>query len=206
MPADDITKSSTQWNEHYRNAHTPWETGRPSSELVRIVAEDRIAPCRAIELGCGSGVNARWLAAQGFEVTALDFSSLAIERARANAAATGAAVRFLQADVLNVPADLGTFPFFFDRGCYHAVRRYDAPAYVETLRRITSPGSLGLLLTGNAKQPHEPDQGPPVVAEEEIHAELGPLFDIVRLREFQFDDADPRNSGPLGWSCLVRRR
>jgi SAM-dependent methyltransferase len=191
------------WSDHYESGNPPWETGEPSSELARVLAEERIAPCRVIELGCGSGINAVWLAQQGFDVTGVDITPLAIERARQRAIAAGVTVRFEVADVLDLPADYGDFPFFFDRGCYHAVRRIDARAYVRSLLRVTTPGSLGLLLTGNAREPHEP--GPPVVSEEEFHAELEPAFQIVRLREFRFDATETHPGSHLAWSCLLRR-
>ncbi len=191
-----------RWDERYASGDTPWETGRPSSELERVLAEDAIRPGRALELGCGTGANAAWLARQGFDVTALDISPRAIEQARQRAA--GTAVHFLVADVLRPPAELvGPFDFFFDRGCYHVVRRDDPAAYLRTLARLTRPGTLGLVLAGNAREPHEP--GPPVVSEEQIRAELGPLFDIVRLREFRFDLSDAVGVRFLGWSCLLRR-
>src|SRR5262249_19215449 len=115
-----------------------------------------------------------------------------------------AQVRFLVADVLNVPLELtGPFDFFFDRGCYHVVRREDVAAYLETLRRLTGAGALGLVLAGNAREPHDP--GPPVVTEEQLRAELGTPFDIVRLREFRFDQVEVDGTRFLGWSCLLRR-
>jgi SAM-dependent methyltransferase len=195
MPGED-------WDVHYQSGMPPWETGAPSSELARVIEAEKIAPCRVIELGCGSGINAVWLAQRGFDVTGVDFNRLAIEKATRRAAEAGVAVRFLQADVLRLP-DLGEpFPFFLDRGCYHAVRLADAAGYVRALQRVTAPGSRGLLLTGNAKEPHTP--GPPVVSERELHAELEPMFEIVRLREFRFDGGE-RGEGPLAWSCLVRR-
>ena len=191
------------WNVHYQSGQPPWETGQPSSELARVIAEEKIQPCRVIELGCGSGINAVWLAQQGFDVTAVDFNELAIERARRRAAEAGAVVRFVLADVLDFTQRYEAFPFFFDRGCYHAVRDPHAEAYVRTLKQITRRGSLGLILTGNAREPHVP--GPPVVTEEQFHAELEPTFAIVRLREFRFDQAEEVGPGPLAWSCLLRR-
>ena len=59
----------TRWDERYEKGETPWDTGQPSSELQRILAEEAIAPCRALELGCGTGTNAVWLAQQGFETS-----------------------------------------------------------------------------------------------------------------------------------------
>ncbi len=191
------------WEQRYRTGDAPWDTGRPSSELQRVVAEEHIAPCRAIELGCGTGSNAVWLAEQGFDVTAVDLSPRAIERARQRAASAGLVVRFLPADVLQPPDLGGPFRFFFDRGCYHVVRRTDAHAYVRTLERLSEPGTLGLVLAGNAREPHDP--GPPVVDEETIRRELGRAFEIVRLREFRFDPAPGVDVHFLGWSCLLRR-
>lgn len=194
----------SRWDERYVKNDTPWETDRPSSELQRVVAEAAIRPGRALELGCGTGVNAVWLAQQGFDVTALDLSPRAIDHARRRAEEAGVTARFLAADVLAPPAELaGPFDFFFDRGCYHVVRRLDAAAYVKTLERVTRPGTLGLVLAGNAREPHEP--GPPVVSEEQIRAELGTLFTIVQLREFRFDQSQIHDVRFLAWSCLLRR-
>jgi SAM-dependent methyltransferase len=193
-----------RWNERYKKGDTPWETGQPSSELQRVLAEAAIRPCRTLELGCGAGASAVWLAQQGFEVTALDLSELAVERARRKASDAGVRVHFHVADVLKPPTDLvGPFDFFFDRGCYHVVRREDVTAHLETLRRLTRPGTLGLVLTGNAREPHEP--GPPVVTEDQIRTELGGLFDVVQLREFRFDQVEAVGIRFLAWSCLLRR-
>jgi SAM-dependent methyltransferase len=195
----------TRWNERYAQGDIPWNTGRPSSELQRVLTETHIEPCRALELGCGTGTNAVWLAQQGFDVTACDISPLAIEQARRSAAAAGVSVRLLVADVLQPPAELsGPFDFVFDRGCYHVVRRDDVAAYLQTVRGLTRPGTFALILAGNAREPHDP--GPPVVSEEHIRAELGSLFDIEQLREFRFDEADKVGFQFLGWSCLLKRR
>ena len=75
--------------------------------------------------------------------------------------------------------------------------------FLSTLQQISQRGTIGLVLTGNAKEKHEP--GPPVVSEQEIRQELGQVFDIVRLREFRFDQVEKVGVRFLGWSCLVRR-
>jgi SAM-dependent methyltransferase len=177
------------WNERYRQGDIPWDTGRPSAELARVAAEEKLAPCRAIELGCGTGTNAVWLASQGFDVTGVDVSPLAIERARQRAVAAGVRVRFVEADVLDPPDLGGPFQFFFDRGCYHVVRRVDIDRFLKTLSKITQAGALGLVLTGNAREPHDPG-----------------IFEIVRLREFRFETAGPDVPPFLAWSCLVRKK
>jgi SAM-dependent methyltransferase len=192
------------WNDRYRDGNLPWDTGRPSSELQRTLTLHGIAPCRAIEIGCGTGTNSVWLAQQGFEVTGFDLAPLAVERAEQRARAAGVQARFLAADVLDLPDLAGAFAFFFDRGCYHAVRRSAPEKYAPAVARQLATGGRGLILTGNAREPHDP--GPPVVSEEQIRDELGREFQIVDLHEFRFDEAPGVSDRFLGWSCLVEKR
>lgn len=193
-----------RWNQRYEAGDTPWDTGLPSCELQRVIEQEHVRPCRAIELGCGTGVNAVWLAQQGFDVTAIDLSPLALERARHRAESVGVKLRFLQGDVLDPPREMGgPYEFVFDRGCYHAVRRLDVGRYLQTLDEVAAPGSRALILAGNAREPHDP--GPPVVSEDEIRAEIGRVMEIVWLREFYFDQAEGVPVRFLGWSCFARR-
>jgi SAM-dependent methyltransferase len=172
--------------------------------LQRVLSENSIQPCRALDIGCGTGTNSVWLAQQGFEATGIDLAPLAVERAKERARAAGVDAQFVAADVLHLPDLGGPFAFFFDRGCYHAVRR-DAPdQYAPAVARQLAPGGRGLILAGNAREPHDP--GPPVVTEEEIRNELGVEFEILDLREFRFDEAPGISERFLGWSCLVEKR
>jgi SAM-dependent methyltransferase len=193
-----------EWNDRYRDGNLPWDTGQPSSELQSVLGRIMIRPCRALELGCGTGTNSVWLAQQGFEVTGIDVAPLAVERAEKRAHAAGVTAHFAVADVLHLPDPDGPFEFFFDRGCYHAVRR-DAPdQYAAAVARQLTSGARGLILAGNAREPHDP--GPPVVTEEEIRDELSTAFQILDLHEFRFDEAPGIGERFLGWSCLVEKR
>jgi 2-polyprenyl-3-methyl-5-hydroxy-6-metoxy-1,4-benzoquinol methylase len=62
----------------------PW-VGQARSELVQLVESGELLPGRAIDLGCGEGDNAIFLAQHGFQVTGIDFSPAAIDKARAKA-------------------------------------------------------------------------------------------------------------------------
>jgi methyl halide transferase len=192
------------WEERYREGTTPWDSGIPSKELQRVLAEQGISAGRALELGCGTGTNAVYLAQQGFDVTAVDCAALALERAHEKAAAAGVTVNWIEADVQNFGADLEPFEFVFDRGCYHCCRRVDLPGYLATLQNVTRSGSRYLSLCGNANEQTE-GQGPPRVTEDEIRTELGGLFEIDQIREFHFEDPGGV-AGPLGWSVLMTRR
>jgi SAM-dependent methyltransferase len=195
---------ASDWNDRYRDGNLPWDTGRPSTELQSVLRQHTIRPCRALDIGCGTGTNSVWLAQQGFDVTGVDLAPLAIERAEQRAHDAGVKGRFLVADVLQLP-DLGEpFGFFFDRGCYHAVRRSAPDQYAPAVAQFLAPGSRGLILAGNAREPHDP--GPPVVTEEQMRDELGVSFHILDLHEFRFDEAPGVPARFLGWSCLVEKR
>lgn len=194
---------AAHWDDRYRWDDTPWETGHPSTELQRVIREEQLAPCRAIDLGCGTGANVVWLAQQGFDVVGVDVSPSAVERARARAA--NVPVQFLVADLLALPDPGPPFAFFFDRGCYHLFRRSgQAERYVQTVAGLVTAGGRGLVLAGNARERQQP--GPPVVTEEEFRADWGPWFDVLRLREFRFDQNLVDTSRPLGWAGFLRRR
>ena len=93
-----------------------------------------------------------YLASKGFDVTAIDIAPTALSQAREKADRAGVKVRWLLANVLSLPK-LEPFEFIFDRGCYHEVRFDNAPAYVETVRRLSLPGRTRfLLLAGNPNE------------------------------------------------------
>jgi len=100
------------WNDRYRDGNLPWDTGQPSSELQRVLARNTVQPCRALELGCGTGTNSVWLAQQGFEVTGVDLAPLAVERAEERAHAAGVNAHFVAADVFHLPNLGAPFAFF----------------------------------------------------------------------------------------------
>jgi len=193
-----------RWQQRYESGDTPWDTGTPSTMLQEVAASERLAPCRAFDLGCGTGASAVWLAQQGFEVVGVDLSARAIDRARQRAEAAGVRMHFMIADLLQ-PLDLGPpCQFFFDRGCYHVVRRVDQAGYHRTVHALTTAGTLGLVLAGNAAEKMDP--GPPVVTEAEFRADWSDLFEILWLRAFRFDQLPGETRRPLGWAALLRKR
>ncbi|NQV26294.1 MAG: class I SAM-dependent methyltransferase [Rhodopirellula sp.] len=192
------------WNQRYETSSTPWDSGLPSAELRRVIDEANIQPCRVLELGCGTGTNAILLAQCGFDVTAIDLSPLAIEKAQAKAIQASVDVTWICGDVCSIETPTEPFPLVFDRGCFHCIRRdVSVDEILQTLERVTASGSRYLVFTGNANEVR--DHGPPGLFEEELRSDLGRLFEITQLRPFHFEDAGGKQ-GPLGWSCLATRR
>lgn len=206
LMADDKRKVRTtaaDWQERYVEKNTPWDTNLVDRELRRAVEAGPIGPCAAIELGCGTGTNAVYLAGKGFHVTAVDFAPLAIEQAEARAAQAGASVRFLTGDVTKLD-NLGQFDFLFDRGCYHCVRRAGLlDGYLASVARLTHRGSRLLILAGNADDTLE--GGPPKVHAAELMADFEPLCRLEHLVPFRFQEADGSEVW-LGWRCSLVRR
>jgi|AGTN01.1.fsa_nt_gi 2-polyprenyl-3-methyl-5-hydroxy-6-metoxy-1,4-benzoquinol methylase len=197
------------WNERYETAETPWDSGVPSQNLGEFVEKQLIKPCRTLELGCGTGTNAIYLAQAGFEVTAVDLSELAIKRAKEKAEEKGVSVKFLQGDVTDLP-DLGApFPFIFDRGTYHIVRSINLKGFQKTLERYSAPGGFYLVLAGSTNEPGPADQGPPRVAPQDLCVELEfDCFDLVSLEETHFHGVNVNGQmfTPMAWKALFRRR
>ncbi|MBM3881052.1 MAG: class I SAM-dependent methyltransferase [Verrucomicrobia bacterium] len=192
-----------RWDAAYRGGNRPgWDTGRPSSNLRAAIEGGVLPRGRAVELGCGTGVNAIYLGQQGFDVTAIDLAPTALGLAEEKARQAGVRVRWLLADVLAVP-ELAPFDLIFDRGCYHGVRGANAAGYVATLRRLSQPGTRILILAGNANE--ERQYGPPRVTEAQLRADFGDGFTFEWLRETRFDTANPDQAGALAWSILLQR-
>jgi SAM-dependent methyltransferase len=190
------------WDDLYRRGTPAWETNRPAAELVRAVEDGLIRPCSTLELGCGSGADAIYLAQQGFEVTAVDCAAIALERAHVRAEQSGALVRFVLDDVFEFTQNEGPFELIYDAGFYHCVRQYDLERHLDMLWRITRPGSIYFALIGATGE--RADGGPPRVSKDDVYGELGRMFDFVHLRRFQFE-SPLREKGYRGWSCLMKR-
>ncbi|MBM4035988.1 MAG: class I SAM-dependent methyltransferase [Planctomycetes bacterium] len=194
-----------RWDSAYRGGRTPgWDVGRVTDELSKIVEDGTIRPGRALELGCGTGTNAVYLATKGFSVTGVEIAPTALTLAEQQARKANVRVRWLVADVTAL-GEMEPFDFVFDRGCYHHVQLYNSAGFVKTANRLTRPGGHFLLLAGNANEPRH--GGPPRVEEKKLVDDFAETWDFVCLREIRFESRDPNNkSGPWAWSLLMRRR
>uniref|UniRef100_A0AAU3GVZ4 Methyltransferase domain-containing protein n=1 Tax=Streptomyces sp. NBC_01401 TaxID=2903854 RepID=A0AAU3GVZ4_9ACTN len=90
MTTDSTRTDAEMWDDRYRESDRIW-SGNPNVVLVREV--EGIEPGRALDLGCGEGADAVWLARSGWRVTATDISRVALERAAVHAADAGVADR-----------------------------------------------------------------------------------------------------------------
>src|SRR6185503_4164631 len=74
---------SHNWNEHYEQDFIPLDSGVPEPMLIQVVDSGELPVGRALDVGCGTGTNAIWLAQRGYDVLGVDLAPLAIQKARA---------------------------------------------------------------------------------------------------------------------------
>jgi SAM-dependent methyltransferase len=133
----------------YRFGFTPWDTGEVPAELATLIEGPGALPRgRALDIGCGTGTQAVYMARNGWEVTAVDAVPRPLARARARAQTEGVSVDWILADAARMHR-LGLTPgftLFFDRGCFHGLDESQRGAYAAVVDELAAPGATLLMM------------------------------------------------------------
>jgi len=196
------------FDERYKLGKTPWELERPDSNLIEMIKKENILPCKTLEIGCGTGSNAIWLAQNNFDVTGIDFSSLAIEKAKTKSRKKGVKIQFFVEDFLEQDQEQEKggpdFEFVFDRGCFHSFdKKDDRKAFAENVSFYLKQGGLWFSLLGKVDD-RPKDEGPPMRSALDIVSAVEPCFEILSLISGRFDSS--RKKPARCWKCLMRKR
>ena len=188
------------WNESYASGEPlPWDTGTPDPVLVEMIESRAIAPGRTLEIGCGTGTNAIFLAQHGFDVLGVDISEIAVGKARAKAHGR---CRFEVMDFLVAPSG-GPFDFVFDRGCFHIFDDESERArFAQNVAAELVEHALWLSLIGSTEGAPR-DQGPPRRTARDVMNAIEPSLEIVKLRSAEFTVCEEQLKS---WLCLSRKR
>jgi methyl halide transferase len=199
----DVSKQE-QYKERYKAKTTPWDTGRPDFNLVDIVEKKPVEKCKALDVGCGSGHNSLWLARQGFWVTGVDVSEIALQQAEENASAYQVSCTFLLLDFFEKDIPGLPFHFLLDRGCFHS---YDSDnerkKFAERAAIHLDDAGLWFALVGSTDAPPG-IPGPPKRSARDVVVAVEPFFEIVSLTASHFDSNRP--NPPRAWACLMKKR
>ncbi|MGW6445435.1 class I SAM-dependent methyltransferase [Lentzea sp. NPDC055074] len=125
------------WDRFYadRSREVPFFVAEPDENLASYVERGLLAPGRALDVGCGPGRNAIFLARNGFQVDAVDISATAIRWAEERA--EGLDVRFRHGDAF---ASEGPYDLIYDSGCFHHLPPHRRVGYLALLERSLVPG------------------------------------------------------------------
>ena len=188
----------------YEANDTPWDIGQPDFNLMQIVTGTPIKPCKALDIGCGTGDNAIWLAQQGFDVIGIDTSELAIRKAEEKARQSNANCHFFLGNFLTRQIAGAPFGFVFDRGLFHVFETdEERKKLAENVHRHLNKGGLWLSLIGNADEERQ-TPGPPQRSARDIVNAAEPYFEILSLVSGHFAANSPEP--PRAWVCLMRKR
>jgi SAM-dependent methyltransferase len=171
------------WDDAYRG-QPPWEIGRPQRAFVELESSGRVG-ASVLDVGCGTGENALYLAEREHEVWGIDISGVAVERAMVKSHARRLPVVFLTADALEPEAVGRTFDTVIDCGCWHTLSDVDRPRYAASVTALTGPGSgLHIMCFSDAEPP---GWGPRRVTEAELRASFGATWRIESIVATTFE-------------------
>jgi SAM-dependent methyltransferase len=141
---------AAEWDARYSEDDDAKWSGRPNGRLRAEVAGLR--PGRALDVGCGEGADAIWLARSGWTVTAIDVSDVALTRAREAADLVGAVVEWVRGDALQAPLPAGSFDLLSMQ--YPALPKAAGEAAVRKLLDTVRPGGLLLAVYHDLSDEH----------------------------------------------------
>ena len=141
---------AAEWDGRYRERDGAMWSGRPNGRLVAEVAG--LTPGRALDVGCGEGADAVWLAGRGWTVTAIDVSDVAIGRARQAAELVGAVVDWVRGDALRTPLPARSFDLLSLQ--YPALPRAAGEPAVRALLDTVRPGGMLLAVYHDLDDQH----------------------------------------------------
>ena len=190
-----------RYDAMYQQSVPPWEIGRPQGAIQRLVARVGLAG-PVLDLGCGTGENAIWLAMQGYRVTGIDAASLAIARARAKADNRGVTLELKVADALDLATFGRVFGTIIDCGLFHSFSDEGQRAYRDSVAMAMRPGSVLHILCFSE---HEPRWGGPRrVRETELREVFAAGWHVDRIVPEMYDHLVGAESA-RAWLATITR-
>jgi 2-polyprenyl-3-methyl-5-hydroxy-6-metoxy-1,4-benzoquinol methylase len=138
----------------------PWNYETPPESLVKLVVSGKVKPCKTIDLGCGTGNYALYLADNGFNVVGIDISSSAVSIAQKKASEQGLNCKFLVRDLLDRMEDFDEkFDFAYDWEVLHHIFPENRQLYVENVYKLLNPKAKYLSVSFSREDPAFGGQG-----------------------------------------------
>jgi len=192
----------SSWEDAYKTV-PPWDVGRPQPAFVELVRIGELNRGKVLDVGCGTGENALYLAEKGFAVIGVDLTNRAIAAARAKAAERKLKVDFREGNALSLDFKDSVFDSVIDSGLFHTFPDDDRPVYAREIARVLAPRGKYFMLCFSDKEPTNWG-GPRRVTREEIESTFSSFFEINYIREALFATRFHSNGGKAYLTSAIR--
>ncbi len=181
------------WEDAYKTT-PPWDTGRPQPAFVELVEAGEISKGVVLDVGCGTGENALYLATSGFSVVGVDLSRRAIVAAKAKASERNLKADFRLTNALSLGFRNGHFDNAIDSGLFHTFNDKDRVAFAREIARVLTTDGRYFMLCFSDKEPANWG-GPRRITKEEIETTFSSLFNINYIKDAYFATRIHNNGG-----------
>jgi 2-polyprenyl-3-methyl-5-hydroxy-6-metoxy-1,4-benzoquinol methylase len=188
------------FDKSYRN-RPPWDIGKAQYEFVRLEKEAKIIS-PVLDVGCGTGENALYLAGLGYKVTGIDSAKTALKKARSKTAQRGLSAEFTLYDALRLVDLDRKFATVIDSGLFHVFSNEERPLFVRNLAAVIRPGGIYHMICFSELEPGS--WGPRRVSQDEIRFAFKEGWEIEYLSEARFE-TNFDNDCCRAWLSSIRR-
>ncbi len=179
----------------------PWDIGRPQQEIVRLEQTGQITGT-VLDVGCGTGDNALFLASCGHEVVGLDSVERAIEAARRKADERSLSATFIRGEILSLREIGRTFDTVIDSGLFHTLSDNERLLFVGNLHKVLVPGGSYFMLAFSDLEPA--GYGPRRITKQEIHDLFSDGWRVNGIQAAVFESRT-RKEGSRAWLASITR-
>lgn len=186
------------WDQRYTQAERVW-TGRVNPRLVEVAS--KLAAARALDLGCGEGADAVWLAEHGWQVVAVDVSPVALQRAAAAAGQRGVTAR-IDFQHRDLPESFPEGEFDLVSAQYlHSPARLEREKVLRLAAGCVTPDGVLLIVDHQAAPPWSPHHDQKLPSAEEVLDSL--QLDPGQWQRLRLETVDRELTGPEGQVASV---
>ena len=179
----------------------PWDVGGPQPVVKELEKRGEITG-RVLDVGCGTGDTAIFLAQKGYAVMGIDFIPKAIDLALARAKRAGMRIPFRVFDAMNLDQLHERFDTIIDLGLFHNLSDKDRISYTYSLESAMEPGGMFHMLCFSDLQPGF--LGPRRISREEIYQTFSQGWRIDSIRETKYKVYYPIG-GAHAWIASIRK-
>jgi len=180
----ETEKEKTNFEQWYQSV-PPWDIGRPQKVFVEL-EERGLLLGKILDVGCGTGENALFLAEKGHHVWGIDFSPTAIRKAQEKAKQRSLNILFQTLDALRLTEMGESFNVIIDCGLFHCFSNEERTLFVQQLYKSLTPNGTYHFLCFSDKENRE--GGPRRISKEEIESAFSNHWKIISIEERIFEN------------------